>query len=194
MLKPAERNNDTALSPTRCFWDTWQRSYDTREMLTWHISGSTTHPIPKRPVRLRQNVWPCCHILMSATPADAHRADCWAVYVQRQLQHQFHHLLVEGISIQSKHARKYFLVSLDRRVLHKQKTQNRSKAVFLLSHFLTVSETDCVCSTSSPTITFPGCEFVINQRHNTVPEGWPCFPGCVKLAGCTRGVWAEADP
>lgn len=33
----------------------------------WHISGSVTHPIPKRPGRFYQNLWHCRHILMPAS-------------------------------------------------------------------------------------------------------------------------------
>lgn len=88
-LKSAERTNNTALSSACCFWEPWRKSYDTREMLTWHISGRLTHPIPKRPVRRYQNVWHCCHILMSATPAETYEEGCWMVHVQWQLEFQF---------------------------------------------------------------------------------------------------------
>ena len=76
-LKSAERTNNMALSLAYCFWEPWRKSYDTREMLTWHISGRLTHPIPRRPVRRYQNVWHCCHILMSATPAETYEEGCW---------------------------------------------------------------------------------------------------------------------
>lgn len=112
-LKSAERKNNMVWSSANCFWETWQKSYDTREMLTWHISGRVTHPIPERPVRLYQYAWHRCHILMSATPAETYEEGCWMVHVQWQQYFLFQTLpsaiiyfshsltLFEGIYIQS---------------------------------------------------------------------------------------------
>lgn len=79
-LKSCERKRNS----TNGFRETWQKSSESREMLTWHISGRVTHPIPERPVRLYQYKWHRCHILMSATPAESYEEGCWMVHVQRQ--------------------------------------------------------------------------------------------------------------
>lgn len=68
-------------------------------------------------------------------------------------------------------------------LLHRN-TNHKKKTCSLLFHSLTAARTAyfLICSVTSPTVTFPGCKFVIYQRHNMVPEGWTCFPGSVKPA------------
>lgn len=49
-------------------------------MLTWHISGRVTRPIPKRPFTLWEHREHRCHILVSATPTETYEEGCdgWA--------------------------------------------------------------------------------------------------------------------
>lgn len=65
-------------------------------MLTWHISGRVTHPIPRRPVRLHQNVWHCCHIRMSATPAQAYEQSVKWYKNSDSCGFNFYHLLISA--------------------------------------------------------------------------------------------------
>lgn len=58
---------------------------------------------------------------------------------------------------------------------------------FSYFHFLTTNvcfliSTPLFPKPQSPPVTFPGCEYVIYQRHNMIPRGSTCFPGCVELA------------
>lgn len=46
-----------ALSCAEALRQTWGKSYDTGETLTWHIGGRVTHPVSRRPVKLLQNIW-----------------------------------------------------------------------------------------------------------------------------------------
>lgn len=91
LLKSAERRiKNVALGSVCSFWEIWRKSYDTMEMLMWHIGGRVTHPIPKRPVRLYQNKWPYCHILISSKPTASYEEGYWMVHVWRQEWFLFH--------------------------------------------------------------------------------------------------------
>ena len=87
-----KKKKNMALDLAQCFWETWGKSYDIREMFTWHISGRVTHPIPRRPVRLHQSIWHCCHILMSVTPTETYEEGCWTVHAQWQQEFRFQQL------------------------------------------------------------------------------------------------------